>query len=544
MLEQLPGIEAAFDAPLVVRDSPPLTPTDPLFNPAVPYKEPVSKDLMAPQLRDQWNVRLIKAPLAWGFTTGEGVTVGVVDSGVDPNHDDLEKLAPGSDNRVLQIPGKPHLADPHGTLVAGIIAAQSNERGMCGIAPDAQIFSCVYGGKTPLEAIPKNHNMQSLVAPEPADWIAGIVRAVDAGVKVINCSWHLEVPCCASARDRQAKDVLYEAILVAMRAGVTIVCSMGNRSHYNTPFPYESWPVVLNGTRYRGTELVVIGVGGVVDGSSPEKIVRHPGSNYGEKMTVMAPGHEVPSTDLSGTEGRNRGAQAGGVLDSFVDYAPLGGTSAAAAHVSGVVALMLSVNPNLTPKQVRGHLAATALKIGTLVTDSVNRSDEYGYGLVQATAAARVAGELALKRILAVLSELADEDRMMRMLLDGFMSHTEVGQVFAGRFWQVSEDLASLLARSSETAEDVREIVEELYPLIRATVAPPVLSRRLDRRRALQMIRLLAQEIRQEGPSPELEEALEDGLRVAHAILKSNTPLADELGADSWLRQRSRRFTP
>lgn len=537
-LHRLPGVQGAFIAPVVRRDGAPLRPNDPLYR-QVDYKQQVALKPIRPALRGQWNLQAINVQTAWRFTTGEGVKVAVVDTGVVSQpfetdrfvlqtHPDLEHTRlPGSDAEVLQVPGQPGKWDPHGTMVAGVIAAAANETGMVGIAPDAKILSLVDGGLT-LPSAPKSR------APEGAEWLAGIVRAAVAGARVINCSWHLELPCCAKASVGMMTQLVKDAITAAAEAGATVVCSMGNQSHYSTPRPYTSWPAALSGEG----DLVVIGVGGVIDG--PDGLVHHIGANYGASMTVVAPAHEVPTTDFVGDSGANPGnfSDAESRLKGFADYAPFGGTSAAAAHVSGVVALMLQVNPKLTPRQVRTHLEKTAIPVGTLLTARASRDDLYGHGLVNAGgAAARVAGEVALARIVPHLPDFDDLDqRRMELLLDRFVSHTQLGQIFAGRLWQVSEELAAIFDASPDTAAEVLALFEALYPMLRALSglrSPPLLIGQV---RAIRTIRRIADEIRAEGPSPALAEALDDMLRAATGVLRKGGSLLEAVGADDALR--------
>lgn len=540
-LRRLPGVRAAFDAPLLVRDGPPLAPTDPWLDPASPLLVPISSSL-GPRMRDQWSVRRIGVPEAWGISTGERVRVGIVDSGVS-EHPDLPALAAGSDNRVLEMPGKPGALDPHGTMVAGIISAQPSKEGTVGIAPDAELFSCVYGG-TPLAPLSGQFRGEGTpVTPEPADWVAGIVRAVDAGAQVINCSWHLELPCCAGTLAREVVSILREALLVAAQAGVAVVCSMGNRSQYGEDAPYQSYPAAFDGETYKNTRLTVISVGGVLDGPRPAEIVRHFASNFGDRMTLVAPAYEVPTTDLPGKAGRVSRVPTGQPR-WFINYSPFGQTSAAAAHVTGVVALMLSINPRLSPHEVQGILSRTAEKVGTLVTNSENRNAEYGFGLVNAAAAtAWVAGDLVLKRFLSVMDDIDDdEERLAALLVEGFFVRTERGRALARGLLTHAAEISAILKDNPDTAEDIRELFVSLSPYIRAAAGRAVAGRRLRRQQLLLLLRRILRELRAERPSAALSAAIKAFWAAVTDALDGDEDIGDVLGATRIIRRRRRRI--
>ena len=545
-LREVPGILDVEEAPLLTTDAA-FVPADPLYNAAAggpdfdrSPREVFDQDWM-PKLREQWNLALIEAEAGWaGGTQGAGVTVGIIDSGIDSGHRDLkDRLHPDSDT-VLNI--RPQLGggpDPHGTLVAGIVGASSNRRGVTGIAPRATLLACTKGGK------PRRSGRATV--PTLTAWVAAMIRAVNSGAKVINCSWHAEQPCCAQDRAFAKEHMLKEAVLHATRNGAVVVCSVGNDSHHGLPRPYRSWPAALDGEVYKGTRLVVISVGGV----DKEK-VRFPGSNYGPFMTVMAPGYEVPSTDLSGEDGLNDRPRrvARRVLPWFNDYAPFGGTSAAAAHVSGVVALMLSAVPSTTPAEARAHIIATAEKIGPL-SSTVPRHDEYGYGLVRARAVARAAATVALRSLMASFDTLNSRDVLvLRHLRDRLLVRSRAGQAFAVGLAAVTEDLQRTLARG-EVARLTLQDLRALYDAIEIATgccrdkesgplsAEVVLSTR-DWRRVLRMLRRLERN----RPSRALQAAINafrEGLAPIRNLRRARA--LELLGADEELI-RLQRWAP
>ena len=238
---------------------------------------------------------------AWGVTKGAGVTVAVVDSGVDM-HDDLNNNV-----KVRQsVKDWGALGSDHGTHVAGIVAAEmGNGIGGAGIAPEAKIYSeRVFqggGGST-------------------ADIIQGIknvitAKAADPSIKVMNMSL-----------GGYFYSSQYEAVIrKAIAAGITVVVAMGNDGSNIQCFP----------AAFNIPGLIAVQ-------SSTAANTLSPFSNYGPWADVTAPGSNIMSTVFGNA------------------YETHGGTSMAAPVVSGVCALYLSANPAATPAQVE-----TAIKKAT-----------------------------------------------------------------------------------------------------------------------------------------------------------------------------------
>lgn len=238
---------------------------------------------------------------AWGVTKGAGVTVAVVDSGVDM-HDDLNNNV-----KVRQsVKDWGALGSDHGTHVAGIVAAEmGNGIGGAGIAPEAKIYAeRVFqggGGST-------------------ADIIQGInnviaAKAADPSIKVMNMSL-----------GGYFYSSQYEAVIrKAIAAGITVVVAMGNDGSNIQCFP----------AAFNIPGLIAVQ-------SSTAANTLSPFSNYGPWADVTAPGSNIMSTVFGNA------------------YETHGGTSMAAPVVSGVCALYLSVNPTATPAQVE-----TAIKKAT-----------------------------------------------------------------------------------------------------------------------------------------------------------------------------------
>lgn len=286
---------------------------------------------------NEWNNDLIYAPEVWnqGYT-GEGVTVAVIDSGVDISHSDLrdniwenagEILGDGIDNDgngyiddrygwnfgVGQNNNdvRPGTSDPgqsHGTHVAGTIAAANNGFGMTGVAHNAEIMAIRMG------------NVSGNSFTNAGRLSEAIRYAVDNGADVINMSlgWNPE------------GGAVREALAYAASRNVIAVMSSGNSSASRPGSPAN------NATDYG------ISVGAVDRNGAIARFSNRAGSD--DRMQhVMAPGVNIYST----------------VADNRWNYSS--GTSMASPHVAGVVALMLSANRNLTHAQVRDILTSTSV---------------------------------------------------------------------------------------------------------------------------------------------------------------------------------------
>ena len=240
---------------------------------------------------------------AWGVTTGKGVTVAILDSGVMANHEDLPnvtRIEVFYKNTSLGLDD----AKGHGTHVAGIIgAAMGNGKGGAGIAPGVKLLSL---------RITNDKGSST-----DAKLICGLQAAVKAGAQIVNIS--LGGPAYSA--------VFQKAINEATEAGVTVVAAMGNdgTNCLNYPAGYDN----------------VIGVVSVDRTNN-----RASGSSYGTWGDVAAPGADIWSTYYNGS------------------YWPKSGTSMASPVVAGVAALYKSVHPDATPAQITARLKATATKGG------------------------------------------------------------------------------------------------------------------------------------------------------------------------------------
>ena len=288
----------------------------------------------------------INAEAAWGITTGNSsITVAVVDCGVEINHADLTgRVLNGYTVGFPTSYGEPvndvYSKKYHGTAVAGIIAANNNNIGIRGVAWGVNIL--------PVNIVPGEYDVFATNVQ-----IANAIRWAYPHAEVINCSWGGQAD----------SDDIHSAIDEAMYngrngRGCVVVAAAGNSGNsYNVAYP----------ARYNG----VIAVGAVHQNG-----VIWDYSQTGSAMCIVAPSGgtggngDVVTTDRSAPKGKNPNSD---YLFTF------GGTSAAAPQVAGVVALMLSVNPNLTRDQIKAKLESTATDLGISGYDTT-----YGYGLVNA----------------------------------------------------------------------------------------------------------------------------------------------------------------
>jgi type VII secretion-associated serine protease mycosin len=278
-----------------------------------------------------WSQDLLGAERAWPHSTGAGITVAVVDSGVDGDHPQLRrpgKVLAGRDFFLVgRLPGNYDCVS-HGTGVASIIAADPVPGiGFHGIAPGARIL--------PVRVTDRETGDSGRgQVISPAILARGIVYAVDQGARVINLS---------ISGDKDEKPVR-QAIAYAVRKDVVVVAAAGNRQA-DDPGTLPSYPAAYPG---------VLGVGAIDIAGA-----RTSGSQTGPYVDLVAPGDGV----LAAT--RRTGHQ-------YVS-----GTSFATPFVAATAALVRAAWPKLTAAQVVQRLRATATPArgGT-------GSQQYGAGIV------------------------------------------------------------------------------------------------------------------------------------------------------------------
>jgi type VII secretion-associated serine protease mycosin len=293
----------------------------------------------------QWGLKSINAPEAWQTTKGKGVTVAVLDTGVDADHPDLSGSVLQGKDVVGFGAGRGDTSwARHGTAMAGLIAGHGHgaggKKGILGVAPEARIL--------PVRVLLEDGDPQRTKARESRGGALaeGIRWAADQGADVINLSLGDDSD---SAHPEAREDA---AVRYALRKGAVVVASAGNGGEDGDHVSYPAaYPGVIAAT--------------AVDRHGD----RASFSTRRWYATVAAPGKDVI---ISEPDRR---------------YYEGWGTSAAAAFVSGAVALVRAAHPDLKPAQVKELLAETARD-----TPEGGRSDALGTGTVDPAAAIEMGG--------------------------------------------------------------------------------------------------------------------------------------------------------
>jgi len=304
------------------------------------------------RLSQQDVLRTLDVDDAWRLTKGKGVTVAVLDSGVDPDHRDLAgSVVTGRDYTAGANPRGVQPVRLHGTYMASLIAGHGHgpggADGIIGIAPEARVLSV----RVILEDEEPGFRTFNSDARYEAVVAKGIRYAVDHGAQVINLSLSKDMP----TKDERT------AIRYAISKGVVLVAAAGNEGAGKRTAPY-SYPAAIPG---------VISVAAVTS-----TLRRASFSNRNSSVMVAAPGVDV------------LGAGPGD------EYWVGRGTSQATALVSGVAALIKSRYPRMSPALVAQALASSPARKGPYNTGT-------GFGVVNAYRALSVAATLARHRATA-----------------------------------------------------------------------------------------------------------------------------------------------
>jgi len=280
-------------------------------NPHIKFAEPdgvVEANLYVndPYFGNQWHLPKIGAPIAWDARTGSGVTIAILDSGIDEAHPDLAaQLVAGwntfdNNNNLADVSG-------HGTKTAGAAAAAGNNTvGVSGVSFGSRIM--------PIRITDASgYAYYSTIA-------SGITWAADHGARVANISY---APISGSAT------VLSAAQYMRSKGGV-VVNSAGN-----------------TGALGSNPKTDLMTIAGATDSSNNVASF----STYGDFVSVAAPGVSIYSTTAGG------------------GYGAVSGTSFASPVTAGVYALMISANASLQPAQLDSILFSTASDIGTAGKD-------------------------------------------------------------------------------------------------------------------------------------------------------------------------------
>ena len=314
----------------------------------------------ADSVRDgqQWVLDMLGAPGTWAASQGKGMTVAVLDSGVDPGVADLAgSVIGGPDLTGVSTPASSPDWGQHGTWMASIIAGHGHgtggDSGIVGVAPAAKILSVrVIPDKNDPGYATYEHEQETKVQTSLA---SGIIYAVNHGADIVSMSIGYSVPSAA----------VRSALQYANGHGVVVVASSGNSG--GTPFVHRhdfaplSFPADYPGV----IGVAAVGSGGSAAGFSSDNL----------SVQVAAPGVNVPAQGRDG------------------QYWLVSGTSPACALVAGVAALIKARYPGLAP-----DLVARALTSTTRYRPAAGYNQQVGFGTVDAAAALSSAGQLVHER--------------------------------------------------------------------------------------------------------------------------------------------------
>ena len=284
----------------------------------------VDKVMLATAETIDWGLKLLGIPPLWKETQGEGIKVGVLDTGIALEHPDLQPAILKARD-FTRSPSAAYDAQGHGTHVSGIIAARRNAHGIVGVAPQSKIIAA------------KVLNDEG--AGTSQDIVAGIQWAIESGADILSMSLGSPEP----------DEEIHQALLLAISKGIFVITAAGNEGPdldtvgYPAGFP----------------EMVAVG-------SIDRRKKLSQFSSRGRQVDVVAPGDEITSCYPP------RG------------YATLSGTSMATPFVSGVVALALAKHRKLggktplhTQQDLIEHLCRTSADAGLAGFDPL-----YGCGIV------------------------------------------------------------------------------------------------------------------------------------------------------------------
>lgn len=251
-----------------------------------------------------WGFDKINAVVAHheGFK-GEGIKIGIIDSGIDYTHGDLNVV-----NGINFVEDSMDYSDDfgHGTAVAGIIGALENSEGIIGVAPQSELYAIKV--------------LDSIGNGFISDVVSGIEWAIRNELDIVNLS----------LSTNSDSKTLSKAVKTADKNGILLVSSAGNEGYHSK-----------GNITYPGAYKSVIAVGAIDNNN-----LRTSFSSVGKELEIMAPGASIYSTSING------------------QYNTYNGTSFAAPYIVGAAALIWEANPELDSKEVRKILNNTATDLG------------------------------------------------------------------------------------------------------------------------------------------------------------------------------------
>ena len=322
----------------------------------------------------------INAEAAWNVAKGSGIKVAIYDHGFEMDHPDLINNVYGTGFDAINGTSPSLVRGDHGTACAGIVGAeQDNNIGGSGVAPEVDLISI---------------SINLVFGDTPTQLASGFIWAYQNDADIISNSWGGYAP------SNTITDAIQEALDDGREGkGCIIVFAAGNENNQNPRYPGNYFDEIL-----------------LVGAMSPCGERKSPtscdgenwwGSSYGSKLDVIAPGVLMATTDRQGGLG----------YDSSDYTVNFNGTSSACPVVSGVAALVLSANPDLTGQEVRDIIERTAKEVRTDLYTYASTSgrlngdwnNEMGYGLVDAYEAVLEAGSALDLYMRNSLSDNGDE---------------------------------------------------------------------------------------------------------------------------------------
>ena len=313
-----------------------------------------------PGFASQWGLKKIKAPEAFDISMGSpGISVAIIDEGCDLTHEDLVYKTPGYDAYDGDNNPSPMTADGHGTSCAGVAAAKANNaKGGAGVAPKCKVL--------PVRIAKGNAaGFWDTTSAKVAD---GIRKAVDRGADVLSNSYQLgpSTPVTNAFTYAQASG--------RGGRGCPIAAATGNQDVLGVVYPARLSPTIPG--------FLAVGASNEWDQRKSKTSLDGEswwGSNYGPEVDVVAPGVHIYTTDIMGAGGYGGG-----------NYIPaFNGTSSATPHVAGVMALILSVDPQLRSWEVEDIIKLTADDIAP-----GGRDQQTGFGRINARRALEAASRI------------------------------------------------------------------------------------------------------------------------------------------------------
>ena len=252
-----------------------------------------SEETNDPFFSNQWYHKVINDTAAWNKNDGSGVIVGVVDTGIDTDHEDLKNKIYLADKCGRAATEEDEYG--HGTHVAGIIASEAkNNVGGAGVAPGVEIYSVNVGNPA-----------SSTEYITTSSFLSGIKKAVNEGADVVNISLGFDY-----TPDSSTLEAMQEVFDYAYEMGTTVIASAGNTASSEYHYPAALEHVISVGASTRDGELAYY-------------------SAYGDWVDIVAPGSTIYSTVPGG------------------GYGYKSGTSMAAPIVAGAAALIYASDKDL-----------------------------------------------------------------------------------------------------------------------------------------------------------------------------------------------------